>query len=442
MTKNLPFRKIFVFWVPLAATWLMMSVEGPFLAAVIARLPQPRYNLAAFGVAYAFALIIEAPVIMIMSASTALVRDRDSFLKLRNFIYTINAAVTVLMLLLLIPSLFYFITEKLIGLEPEISKLTHTAVFILLPWPGAIGYRRFYQGILIRANLTRRVAYGTLVRLVFMAGTALILYVFLKPHGVLIGAVALSLAVTMEALTSRFMALRVVRTIRQKAESDDSREAALTYPSIIHFYFPLALTSMLGLGIQPMVTFFLGHSRMALNSLAAFPVVNSLVFIFRGLGLSFQEVGIALLGRKNEYYRELRNFASILGLMVVSILALIAFTPLSLIWYQQLSGLSAEMAYFALVPTKLLVIMPGLTVLLSFQRALLVNNKNTTPVTIATLIEVLTIMTVLFVTIHGFDYIGIIAAATALVMGRLLANSYLYIPFRSVLKRTGMKTAG
>lgn len=442
MTKNLPFRKIFVFWVPLAATWLMMSVEGPFLAAIIARLPDPRYNLAAFGVAYAFALIVEAPVIMIMSASTALVRDRDSFLKLRNFIYTINVAVTLLMLVLLIPSIFYFITERLIGLEPEISKLTHTAVFILLPWPGSIGYRRFYQGILIRANLTRRVAYGTLVRLVFMTGTAVILYAFMKPHGVLVGAAALSLAVTMEAVTSRFMALRVVKTIRQKTESDNSGENSLTYPSIIHFYFPLALTSMLGLGIQPMVTFFLGHSRMALNSLAAFPVVNSLVFIFRGLGLSFQEVGIALLGRKNEYYRELRKFASILGLAVVSVLALIAFTPFAMIWYRQISGLSAEMARFAIVPTKLLVIMPGLTVLLSFQRALLVNNKHTTPVTIATLIEVLTIVTVLFVTIQGFDYIGIIAAATALVTGRLLANSYLYIPFRSVLKRTDMKTVG
>jgi hypothetical protein len=442
MTKNLPFRKIFIFWIPLAATWLMMSVEGPFLAALIARLPQPRYNLAAFGVAYAFALIVEAPVIMIMSASTALVSDRDSFLKLRNFIYTINVAVTVLMLVLLIPSLFYFITEKLIGLEPEISKLTHTAVFILLPWPGAIGYRRFYQGILIRANLTRRVAYGTLVRLVFMTGTAIILYTLLKPHGVLVGAAALSLAVTMEAVTSRFMALSVVRTIRQKTESDNSRGDSLTYPSIIHFYFPLALTSMLGLGVQPMVTFFLGHSRMALDSLAAFPVVNSLVFIFRGLGLSFQEVGIALLGRKNEYYQELRNFASFLGLAVVSILTLIAFSPLSMIWYQQISGLSVEMARFAIVPTKLLVIMPGLTVLLSFQRAVLVNNKNTTPVTIATLIEVFTIVTVLFVTIHGFDYIGIIAAATALITGRMLANGYLYIPFRSVLKGTDMKTAG
>jgi len=61
------------------------------------------------------------------------------------------------------------------------------------------------------------------------------------------------------------------------------------------------------------VTFFLGHSRMSIESLAVLPVINSLVFIFRSMGLSFQEVGIALLGENNEGYKQLRNFASYAG---------------------------------------------------------------------------------------------------------------------------------
>ena len=63
-------RRILVFWAPLAATWLMMSVEGPFLAAVIARLGEPKFNLAAFGVAFSIALVVEAPIIAILSASS------------------------------------------------------------------------------------------------------------------------------------------------------------------------------------------------------------------------------------------------------------------------------------------------------------------------------------------------------------------------------------
>jgi hypothetical protein len=37
---------------------------------------------------------------------------------------------------------------------------------------------------------------------------------------------------------------------------------------------------------------------MALESPAVLPVVNALVFTFRSPGLSFQEVGVALLGEK------------------------------------------------------------------------------------------------------------------------------------------------
>jgi len=69
--QRLTTRKIFKFWLPLAGTWLMMSIEGPFIAAIIARLADPKFNLAAYGVAFSFALIIEAPVIMMMTASTS-----------------------------------------------------------------------------------------------------------------------------------------------------------------------------------------------------------------------------------------------------------------------------------------------------------------------------------------------------------------------------------
>ena len=154
--ESLTIRKIFVFWVPLAATWLMMATEGPFLAAVIARLADPKYNLAAYGVAFSFALFIEAPVIMMMSASTALVKDRDSFIKLRNFTYTLNGIITLIMVIFIIPPVFYFITQQIIGLPENIARLTHYACIILLPWPSALGYRRVYQGLLIRSNLTRR----------------------------------------------------------------------------------------------------------------------------------------------------------------------------------------------------------------------------------------------------------------------------------------------
>ena len=68
---TLTYRQIFAFWLPLAGTWIMMAVEGPYLAAIIARLGQPTTHLAAFGVAFAFAIIIEAPVIVEEAGSSS-----------------------------------------------------------------------------------------------------------------------------------------------------------------------------------------------------------------------------------------------------------------------------------------------------------------------------------------------------------------------------------
>ncbi len=422
--QRLTFRYILKFWTPLAATWLMMSIEGPFLAAIIARLAEPKYNLAAYGVAFSFALIIEAPIIMIMSASTALVENRYSLIKLRTFTYWLNGIITLLMVLFLVPDLFYFITSDLIGLPPDVSRLTYYATFILLPWPGAIGYRRFYQGILIRNNLTRRVAYGTIIRLVSMAGTALGLFVFAEIPGVAVGAAALSVGVVCEAVASRFMSRQVVRELA-KIETGD-RE--ISYQSITRFYYPLALTSILALGIHPLVTFFVGQSRFAIESLAVLPVINALVFIFRSLGLSYQEAAISLIGKNWEGYKQVRNFAFVLAGVVVTSVGIISFTPLAVIWFTDVSGLSPELTRFARLPLMIMCIMPGLSVILSLQRSILVAARKTAPITWSTALEVIGIIIVLTLAVGYLDLTGAVSATLAIVIGRLGANSYLVPP--------------
>jgi Na+-driven multidrug efflux pump len=421
-------RSIFIFWVPLALTWLMMALEGPFLAAVIARLPDPKYNLAAWGVAFAIAILVEAPVIMIMSASTALVEDAASFRKLRNYTYALNAIITAAMLLVLAPPVFDFIARDLIGLPDEVARLTYWALWLLLPWPAVIGYRRFFQGLLIRDGRTRLVAYGTVVRLTGMATTALLVYVYTDIPGAYLGAAALSVGVSIEAVAARLMVRGTLHRLLATHAEESSEPHQLDYRRITHFYIPLALTSLIGLAVHPMVTFFMGRARFPVESLAVLPVVNSLSFIFRAMGLSYQEVAIALLGKRGEHVKELGRFALGLGLASSAALALIGFTPLARVWYETISGLSHELAVFAITPTRILAPLPALSVLLSFQRAILVQSRNTRPITIATAIEVAGILLVLMALISGTTLVGVTAAAIAFVAGRFGGNAYLVPP--------------
>jgi len=400
----------------------MMSVEGPFLSALIARLDDPIYNLAAYGVAFAFALIIEAPVIMMMSASTALVRDSYSFNKLKRFTYFLITGITLLMLILVIPAIFYFIAEDLIGLPKRVAYLTHIATIILLPWPAAIGYRRFYQGVLIRNNLTRRVAYGTVVRLTTMAITAFVIYFYFDVPGVVVGASALTVAVLAEAIASRLMTISIVKKLHDNPSTNNEK---ITYKEIYKFYYPLAVMSLLSLGVQPFVTFFVVQSRMAIESLAVLPVITSFVFIFRALGLSYQEVIIAQMGDDKGGYIPLRNFAVVLAGVLSIILLIIAFTPLADFWFKEVSGLSNFLSEFARTPLKIMAIIPALTVFISFQRSVLVSDKNTAPITWGTAIEFTVIVIVMLLSINVFSFVGAVAATISFVVGRTAANVYL-----------------
>ena len=422
--------RIFRFWSPLAATWLMMAVEGPFLAAIVARLAEPKFNLAAYGVAFSFALLVEAPVIMLMSASTALVKDSFSLRRLRRFTWALNGAVTLVGLAIVLPPVFHLLAGRLIGLPPEVEKLSHGALILLLPWPAAIGYRRLNHGLLIRAGLTRRVTVNTVFRLVAMTTTALLLYRFSpQTPGALVAAAALSAGVISEGATSRLLAHGTIRTLLATPAAGER----LSYGQISRFYAPLAMTSVLALGVQPIVVFFVGRSRLPIESLAVLPVVNALVFIFRAMGLAYQEVGIALLGEQLEGLRPLGRFALNLGLILSGALVLVAFTPLAGLWFRGVSGLTTELARFALTPTRLLVLIPGLTVLLCFQRALLVTRRATMPITYATLVEVAGVLLGLLICVNIFHMIGAVAAAIALVAGRAGSTAYLLRPCRRIV---------
>jgi hypothetical protein len=238
----------------------------------------------------------------------------------------------------------------------------------------------------------------------------------------------MSIAVTLEAVVTRLMAGGVVRRLLAGGAVGAAGKPGLSYRQIAVFYYPLAITSVVALAVYPLVSFFLGHSRFALESLAVMPVVSSVTFLFRALGLSYQEAVIALLGERSQHYGKLRDFALMMGLAASAGLALLAFTPLADLWFRGVSGLGPGLAELSEVPTMLLVPLPLLTTLLSLERGVMVKAGRTGPVSWSTVVEVGTVAAILWVTIEALGMIGAVAASLALVLGRLAGNTYLIRP--------------
>lgn len=412
---------VLTFWFPLAATWLMMGLEGPYIAAIVARRPDAAFNLAAYGVAFSIAWIVESPIMMLLTASNALVRCRESLHALRQFAYRLNVLLTCVLTVIALPPVFGGLAA-LMGLPAEVARLAHLATAVVIPWPAAIGYRRFYQGLMVRAGQTRRVAYGTVVRLSVMSLTAGLLAWQSPLPGAVIGGIALVTGVVAEAVASRWMSRDLVAALERTPRPPD--QPPLTTSAILHFYVPLALTSVLSLITLPVITFFMGHSRRPIESLAVLPVINAFVFLFRSGGFAYQEVAVALSGIHREHEREVSRVSWMLGGAASALIALVAFTPLADLWFVTLSGLTPAMAAYAIGPVRILMLQPVLEYLLQTQRAFLILRRKTRMVTVGTGVEAAGLVVALVWCVAWADLPGAVAAVIAVMVGRIAANLF------------------
>ena len=264
---------------------------------------------------------------------------------------------------------------------------------------------------------------GTVCRLGAMTGTAVGLFIWSDLPGAWVGPASLTAGVCFEAVMARWMARPAIRrTLARNIDGGD----ALSLKGIAHFYAPLALTSLISLAVHPMLTFFMGRARAPLESLAVFPVIHALSFVFRSIGISYQEAAIALLGNDLEHRRPVARFATGLAAVCSIGLALFAFTPLFALWFHTISGLSAELSSYARVPAIVMVPLPALSVWLSYQRAVRVPTRQTGAITAATVLEIVTISLIFSALGWGLGLVGVTAAFVAFVGGRLAANLYLH----------------
>lgn len=375
-TPAYPISKVLQAWWPLAASWLLMGAELPLLSAVVARLPDPKIHLAAYGgVVFPLALIIESPIIMLLAASTALSRDWDSYRRLYRYMMTAGALLTALHVLIAFTPLYDVVAQRILGAPAEILEPGRIGLMLMTPWTWSIAYRRFHQGVLIRFNRSHTIGVGTVVRMSANALTLWLGYSF-GWAGIVTATAAVSAGVLSEAL---YVGLVVRPVLGGPLRQAPPAQTPVTWPSFIYFYIPLVLTSLLTLLVQPIGSAAISRMPLALESLAAWPVVNGLVFLLRSMGVAYNEVVVALLDQPGSA-TALRRFSRYLSLALTLALLLVAATPLSELWFGRVSGLAPDLTALAVSGLWWALPLPWLAVLQSWYQGLLVNRRDTRPI--------------------------------------------------------------
>jgi hypothetical protein len=396
---------------------MLMGLELPLVTVTMSRLVDPEVHLAAYGgVVFPLSLLIEAPVIMILAASTALCKNWSAYRLIRKFILLLGGILTLVHVVVAFTPLFGVIVQDVLGAPEVILEPAQIGLQCMTPWTLSIAVRRFLQGVVIRAGQTRLIGLGTLVRLFVSSAVLLGGLVFNSFSGIVVATVAMSSGVIVEA---GFILLFVGPILKDLKESNPPPVAPLTLKQLGVFYWPLAFTPLITIATLPIVSAAISRMPQALESLAVWPVLGGLSFIFRSVGFAMQEVVVALYDRPH-FLEPLRQFVGLVSLCTSGTLLLIAATPLSTIWFERVAALTPELSALASTALWFVVIFPAFSAWESFFQGELVHRGLTTCITQSVCLylagsSILLFVGVLYGQVTGL-YVGLAAMGTGLAI--------------------------
>lgn len=404
-------RRMFALWLPLAVSQLMMVLEPTIINIGLGRTLDPEMALAAYGVAFSLALLVEAPVLMVLDASVARSADRAAFRLIERFALALGLAVLAIGLIVSMTPLYGLIVEGLMNIPSDVAARARPTLQILSFWPLPIGWRRAQQGLLIRTGRTLAISTATVIRLATLAAGLAVGLALFPQGGAVVAGWAMNLSVFVEAVLVTWAARRALRLAGVPGEG--SRLAAR---DLWRFYRPLAMTSIIQQAARPVLNAGIAAAALSVDSLAAWPVTWSLVILIAGPGWSLQQLTNALAADEAAY-RRVRTFSLALSGGFVALLALVALTPLYGLAMGGVYNLSRGLQALARPGVLLLIPYPLLLGMQGVLRGVRIRRGCTTAVRTGVAVNVAVLVATILLCVTLLRPTGVILAALANSMG-------------------------
>jgi hypothetical protein len=359
---------------------------------------------------------------MLLAASTALSKDWASYLKMRRFMLGIVALVTAIHALIAFTPLYNVIVGDLIGAPEEVLGPARVGLMIMTPWSAGTAYRRFQQGVLIRFGHSRTVTLGSLLRVSVDTLGLGIGYALGSVPGVIVATSAIIAGMLSEAV---YAGWRVRPVRRVELRQAPVVEPPLTFSVFLNFYIPLAITGLLMLVVQPLVSAALSRMPNPLESLAVWPVVYGLLLMWQSMGLAYNEVVIALLDEQRAAAM-LRRFATLLAMVVTLLLIIMAVTPLASFWFSQVAALPPHLVAMARQGLWFVLLLPAMRILQSWYQGVIVYSRSTRSVTEAVVLFLLITGVVLWFGAASDQVKGLYMGLAAFGAGFMIQTAWLW----------------
>ncbi len=345
---GLTLRATALFFFPLLLNVQFMSVSHSIINAGLARVEDAVTALAAFSVAMVLHLFVASPSYQNHTVTIAMVHGRRSFYGTLLFVVLVAGYVSVMLALLAFTPIGNLVLDRLLGVNPEVSRGAREVLSLLVFLPFFTGVRGLSQGLVIQARRTGLVSFATGVRIITLFG-----YLWIGQqlfNGPKVAAFALLFCVITETLVISLFAWRVRLPASGKAEK--------SFAEIFRYGFPLAYSSGLQQTIPLLINAIISRLPDGTLALAAFGVIRGLLFLLAGPMRNLQQAYLTLVEKAADYSVLLCFFRRV-SLGMALIMLAVAW-PLNRPVFGVLMGLDDMMRQYILWPLTACALFPVL----------------------------------------------------------------------------------
>ncbi len=437
-------KNIWQVYFPLAISWFFMAWEGQLALWLIGQMPNTKVNQAGFLIIMGIAIFIESPVIDLLSTGTTLGTSKARFKTLTRFTLILMAWVTVAHTAVVFSPAYKFVAEFLLDAPSDVAQAAWYGLAWMPIWSAAVGWRRYRQGIMIRAGRTGPISWGTLIRMSVMFIVGYVLFASKLMTGLGIIGIAFTAAVIAEAIYIHIVSQPVLANLpdsdsphlpeKQLNSKNDLQDEegfsegqintshaqesqSLTLAKIFKFHIPLTASTLLMLTTPIFLTRALNEGAQPVIAMAAWQIASTVVWLFRSMTFALPEAVISLYqnGREKLLFR----FCSQVGVGLTALMLifhLIGFDRFIFVQIYRAEPIVAEHAAIAFLWSAFI---PALNSWMAYYRGLLTSHHVTSARMVAIGVAIAGLLASLALGVH-FNPLSVILAAAALTIAHVV----------------------
>ncbi|MBF2070592.1 hypothetical protein [Fischerella thermalis] len=362
-------------FIPLSLSDVAMTLGDPLQTSALSRLAYPQETLAGVGVVKGVAVFLESPIITILHASTALGGQAKSRRALWQFTMIAGLSLSGIFLLLTWEPLYNWLLLDVFGVSASIAARGRTAFLLMFLWPFVIAWRRFFQGLLIRAQKSIAVGWASVARLTWVI-VSLAVGVTLRLDGAFLAGITMMGAILIEAVLVTWFCMRLgaISILNQQGYSE-TKKLPQTLSGVSFYYLPLASTMLLVWGARAILLSLIARAFDGSLALAVWPAAWGLVLAIANGTRMIQQVVISAYEETSK--RTLATFVIIVGLSFTLIPFWLGYTEQGLFLLGQFLGNNPSLVKASRPVIQILSCFPLLLALQNtFQGLLIHKGKN------------------------------------------------------------------